>query len=49
MTGKFAVVLLAASRLAAAGGALPFDQIALPFGDLVFVAAFALFLWRGPR
>lgn len=49
MIGKFAVVLLAASRFAAAGGALPLDQVALPFGDLVFVAAFALFLWRGPR
>jgi hypothetical protein len=30
-------------------GLIPFNSFALGMGDLVFVALFALFLWRGPR
>ncbi len=47
--GKLGAVVLTLWRLLAQGGYVPAQVIALPLVDLVFVALFALFLWRGPR
>lgn len=49
MIGKAGVVLLTGARVFLDGVVMPAQQIALPMGDLVFVALFARFLWRGPR
>lgn len=47
MIGKFGAVVLATVQFNA--GVIPFSTFLLGIGDLVFVALFALFLWRGPR
>ena len=47
--GKFGAVAITLWRLLTQGGYVPTQAIALPLLDLVFVALFALFLWRGPR
>lgn len=45
--GKLGVVALSTMYLLA--DAFPMRTYALALGDLLFVALFALFLWRGPR
>ncbi len=45
--GKIGAAALAAVQFNA--GVIPFNTFLLGMGDLVFVAMFALFLWRGPR
>jgi hypothetical protein len=45
--GKLLAVMLATIQYSA--GVIPFSTFLLGVGDLVFVALFALFLWRGPR
>lgn len=45
--GKIGAAVLAAVQFNA--GVIPFNTFLLGMGDLVFVALFALFLWRGPR
>jgi hypothetical protein len=45
--GKIGAAVLAAVQFNA--GVIPFSTFLLGMGDLVFVALFALFLWRGPR
>jgi hypothetical protein len=47
--GKFGAVAIALWRLFSRGGYVPAQAVALPLVDLLFVAVFALFLWRGPR
>ena len=47
MIGKIGAAALGTIQYQA--GIVPFTTFALGMGDLVFVALFALFLWRGPR
>jgi hypothetical protein len=47
LIGKAGAAALAAIQFNA--GIIPLNTFALGLGDLVFVALFALFLWRGPR
>ena len=49
MIGKFGAVAIALWRLFSQGGYVAAQAVALPLLDLVFVALFAVFLWRGPR
>lgn len=45
--GKIGAAVLASAQFSA--GVIPTGTFLLGIGDLVFVALFALFLWRGPR
>jgi len=45
--GKAGAAGLAAAQFSA--GAIPFNTFLFGLGDLVFMLAFGLFLWRGPR
>jgi hypothetical protein len=47
LVGKVGAAILATMQYAQ--GIIPTSTFALGMGDLVFVALFALFLWRGPR
>lgn len=47
MIGKIGAAVLGTLQYQA--GIVPFSTFMLGMGDLVFVALFALFLWRGPR
>jgi hypothetical protein len=47
MIGKIGAAVLGTIQYQA--GVVPLTTFALGMGDLVFVALFALFLWRGPR
>ncbi|MBN8606139.1 MAG: hypothetical protein J0L81_04415 [Caulobacterales bacterium] len=47
MIGKIGAAALGTIQYQA--GIVQFSTFALGMGDLVFVALFALFLWRGPR
>jgi hypothetical protein len=47
MIGKLGAAILATLQFQA--GIIDANGLALGMGDLVFVALFALFLWRGPR
>ncbi len=47
MIGKIGAAALGTIQYQA--GVVPLTTFALGMGDLVFVALFALFLWRGPR
>ncbi|HVK80748.1 MAG TPA: hypothetical protein VM915_09045 [Verrucomicrobiae bacterium] len=47
MIGKIGAAVLGTLQYQA--GIVPFSTFALGMGDLVFVALFAVFLWRGPR
>jgi hypothetical protein len=49
MIGKFGAVAIALWRLFSQGGYVAAQAVALPLLDLLFVALFAAFLWRGPR
>src|SRR5262245_40907769 len=47
LIGKIGAATLGTMQFTA--GIIPVSTFALGMGDLVFVAFFALFLWRGPR
>jgi hypothetical protein len=47
LIGKIGAAALAAVQFNA--GVIPLNTFLLGMGDLIFVALFALFLWRGPR